>query len=117
MLCAAADDITQRMKKILWQPDQAFVLTSGTMAVGSDFRRFKTQVGLKKEHRVMESVSPSPFDYRNNCLLYLPQIPPRQRVEDTDVYFNELTPSSSDSSKQPPVTRWCSLHPTQPCRL
>lgn len=91
MLCAAADDITQRMKKILWQPDQAFVLTSGTMAVGSDFRRFKTQAGLEKGHRVMESVSPSPFDYRNNCLLYLPQIPPRQRVEDTDVYFNELT--------------------------
>ena len=69
MLCAAADDITQRMKKILWQPDQAFVLTSGTMAVGSDFRRFKTQAGLEKGHRVMESVSPSPFDYRNNCLL------------------------------------------------
>ena len=91
MLCAAADDITQRMKKILWQPDQAFVLTSGTMAVGSDFRRFKTQAGLEKGHRVMESVSPSPFDYRNNGLLYLPQIPPRQRVEDTDVYFNELT--------------------------
>ena len=91
MLCAAAGDITQRMKKILWQPDQAFVLTSGTMAVGSDFRRFKTQAGLEKGHRVMESVSPSPFDYRNNCLLYLPQIPPRQRVEDTDVYFNELT--------------------------
>ena len=43
MLCAAAGDITQRIKKILWQPDQAFVLTSGTMAVGSDFRRFKTQ--------------------------------------------------------------------------
>ena len=63
----------------------------GTMAVGSDFRRFKTQAGLEKGHRVMESVSPSPFDYRNNCLLYLPQIPPRQRVEDTDVYFNELT--------------------------
>ena len=87
MLCAAAGDITQRIKKILWQPDQAFVLTSGTMAVGSDFRRFKTQAGLEKGHRVMESVSPSPFDYRNNCLLYLPQIPPRQRVEDTDVYF------------------------------
>lgn len=91
MLCAAAGDITQRIKKILWQPDQAFVLTSGTMAVGSDFRRFKTQAGLEKGHRVMESVSPSPFDYRNNCLLYLPQILPRQRVEDTDVYFNELT--------------------------
>ena len=138
MLCAAAGDITQRIKKILWQLDQAFVLTSGTMAVGSaddicttghirigtatpemlestvekgdiviltnryesqlctmavgsDFRRFKTQAGLEKGHRVMESVSPSPFDYRNNCLLFLPQIPPRQRVEDTDVYFNELT--------------------------
>ena len=29
------------------------------------------------------------YDWENHR--YLPQIPPRQRVEDTDVYFNELT--------------------------
>lgn len=79
MLCAAADDITQRMKKILWQPDQAFVLTSGTMAVGSDFRRFKTQAGLEKGHRVMESVSPSPLTTRTTaCSTFRKSRPARE---------------------------------------
>ena len=91
MLCATVSDLTEQFRQTLWRQRTPMILTSGTMAVGSDFRRFKTQAGLEKGHRVMESVSPSPFDYRNNCLLYLPQIPPRQRVEDTDVYFNELT--------------------------
>ena len=36
----------------------------------------------------MESVSPSPFDYRANCLLYLPQLPPRFGAE---AYYDEAT--------------------------
>ena len=91
MLCATVSDLTEQMRQVLWRPEHAFVLASGTLAVGDDFHRFRSQTGLMDGRRVTESVSLSPFDYRNNCLLYLPQIPPRQRVEDTDVYFNELT--------------------------
>ncbi len=38
--------------------------------------------------RVTESVSLSPFDYKRNCLLYLPQLPPSQSSE---AYYDELT--------------------------
>ena len=34
-----------------------------------------------------ESISPSPFDYQRNCLLYLPQCPPEQKV---NIYYDKL---------------------------
>ena len=87
MLCATASDLTDQMCRVLWQPEHSFVLASGTLAVGDDFHRFRSQAGLLDGRRVTESVSLSPFDYRHNCLLYLPQLPPSQRSE---AYYDEL---------------------------
>ena len=64
------------------------ILTSGTMAVGRDFRRFKEDTGLLTDSRVRESVTPSPFAYSENCLLYLPRLPPCQ---DSGRYYEELS--------------------------
>ena len=58
-----------------------------TVKVGKDFCRFKEEAGLTGNSRVEESVSPSPFDYRKNCLLYFPAMPPRQHEVD---YFDKL---------------------------
>ena len=58
------------------------------MAIGKDFCRFKEEAGLTGNSRVEESVSPSPFDYRKNCLLYFPAMPPRHHEAD---YFDKLT--------------------------
>lgn len=66
------------------------ILTSGTLAVGSDFRRFRAESGLPVDGRVTESVSPSPFDYRRNCLLYLPAVPIRQRNGEMAAYYDAL---------------------------
>ena len=87
MLCATVSDLTEQMRRVLWRPEHAFVLASGTLAVGDDFHRFRSQAGLLGGRRVMESVSLSPFDYRRNCLLYLPQLPPSQSSE---AYYDEL---------------------------
>lgn len=87
MLCATVSDLTEQMRRILWRPEHAFVLASGTLAVGDDFHRFRSQAGLLDGRRVTESVSLSPFDYRRNCLLYLPQLPPSQR---SDSYYVDL---------------------------
>ena len=62
-------------------------LTSGTLAVGTDFQRFKEETGLLADGRVTESVSVSPLDYKANCLLYLPPRPPEQM---SCSYFDEL---------------------------
>lgn len=80
----------ERMRDLstLWSQPRPIILTSGTLAVGSDFRRFREEAGLLEDSRVTESVSLSPFDYRENCLLYVPQFPPGQRNE---AYYDKLT--------------------------
>ena len=88
MLCATVADLTAQLQSTLWNQPRPIILTSGTLAVGSDFHRFREEAGLLADSRVTESVSLSPFDYRENCLLYVPQFPPGQRNE---AYYDRLT--------------------------
>lgn len=87
MLCASATDLTAQLRQTLWQQDRPMILASGTLAVGSNFRRFKEETGLLAEGRVREHIAPSPFDYQRNCLLYLPPITPSQADSD---YYDDL---------------------------
>lgn len=74
-LCASPIDLAMPLSTTLWHRYQPVVLTSGTLAVGDSFVHFKGEVGLASDHRVVETVSPSPFDYGENCLLYFPEKP------------------------------------------
>ncbi len=67
MLCATIADLTAQLRHTLWQQERPAVLTSATLAVGKDFRRFKEETGLLTDSRVTESVALSPFDYQRNC--------------------------------------------------
>ena len=87
MLCATISDLTAQLRQTLWQRERPAILTSATLAVGEDFRRFKEETGLLTDSRVTESVSPSPFDYHKNCLLYLPRTPPHQ---ENAAYYDQL---------------------------
>lgn len=75
MLCGTVSELATQLQATLWRQEQPIVLTSGTLAVGRDFNRFRTATGLTGERPVMETVCPSPFDYQHNCLLYLPPDP------------------------------------------
>lgn len=75
MLCGTVPELAAQLQATLWRQEQPIVLTSGTLAVGKDFSRFRTATGLTGERPVMETVCPSPFDYQHNCLLYLPTDP------------------------------------------
>jgi len=88
MLCATISDTASQLRHTLWRLLRPMVLTSGTLSVGKDFRRFKEETGLLTDSRVTETVSLSPFDYQRNCLLYLPQNPPDQRKGG---YYSDLT--------------------------
>lgn len=99
MLCATPADLTAKLRQTLWRTECSFVLTSGTLAVGNDFQRYRTQVGLREECRVQESVAHSPFDYHEHCLRYLPLFPPKQRVGQEEEYFDELTAEIMDLLK------------------
>ena len=99
MLCATPADLTAKLHQTLWRTECSFVLTSGTLAVGNDFQRYRTQVGLREERRVQESVAHSPFDYHEHCLRYLPLFPPKQRAGQEEEYFDELTAEIMDLLK------------------
>ena len=62
MLCASATDLTAQLRQTLWQQDRPMILASGTLAVGSNFRRFIEETGVLAEGRVREHIAPSPFD-------------------------------------------------------
>lgn len=87
--------IRTQLRTLLWaNKDAGVVLTSGTLAINNGFRFVKRQLGLNHiDREIYESVIYSPFDYRNNCLLYLPEHMPS--VKDTDAYraaaFDEIT--------------------------
>lgn len=87
VLCATISDLTAQLRQTLWRQTRPVILTSGTLAVGEDFRRFKEETGLLADSRVTESVALSPFDYEKNCLLYLPWHPPGQKSPD---YYDRL---------------------------
>ena len=87
MLCATISDLTAQLSQTLWRQERPVILTSATLAVGEDFRRFKEETGLLTDNRVAESVSLSPFDYQKNCLLYLPRTPPHQK---DGAYYDKL---------------------------
>ena len=75
MLCGTVSELAAQLQTTLWRQEQPIILTSGTLAVGKDFSRFRTAAGLTGERPVTETVCPSPFDYQHNCLLYLPPDP------------------------------------------
>lgn len=90
-LNAAAANYTDKMQDIIWQRRESMILTSGTLAIGDDFSRFKEDAGLEGLRRdISESTSPSPFDYQNNCLLYFPEKMAHSPYSDEARYYAEV---------------------------
>ena len=87
MLCSVPADITSRMQHTVWSKQIPLLLTSGTLAIGSSFRRFQDECGLCCNPRVMESVAVSPFDYASNCRLFFPRYSVRLSSER---YYDEI---------------------------
>ena len=74
-LQAHSRETPRQLRQTLWERDLPVLLTSGTLAAGGNFHRSQTLLGLVGDKRVKTSVTPSPFPYEENCLLYLPSAP------------------------------------------
>ena len=76
ILSCVPANISELICKDLWQtPNTHWVLTSGTICDDSGFSYFKSELGMDKdisEHAILEGRSGSPFDYRKNARLYIP---------------------------------------------
>ena len=78
VFCATSREVPAYLQKMLWGHGVPAILTSGTLKAGNGFYRTRQMLGLyetdrKRKIGVQEYVAESPFEYKRNCLLYLPQ--------------------------------------------
>lgn len=81
-LCGAPKELRQLLYRDLWQTDMAYILTSGTLSAPTakekgGFSHIRSVLGMEllPDTRITELRAPSPFDYRENALLYIPHMP------------------------------------------
>jgi Rad3-related DNA helicase len=71
-LCAIPKDLGAKLFKDQWGKGISTILTSGTLSAAGDFSHIKRTLGLDNlGGAVTETSKPSPFDYRENALLYI----------------------------------------------
>ncbi len=84
-LCAIPKNLDEKLYSDLWGKGIPTVLTSGTMSAAGDFSHIKRTLGLEPAHnRMAETSKPSPFNYRNNALLYISEEMPFPDQRDND---------------------------------
>lgn len=71
-------DIAPRFRAFLQQGQAAWIFTSATLAVGSDFTHFAARLGVQQAASLC---LPSPFDYEHQALMYLPAGMPEPSAE------------------------------------
>jgi len=74
-------DLDKRIYADLWSRRIPIMLTSGTLSVSGDFTAVKQSIGLNNKNiRLSEVTYSSPFNYKENCLLYLTKNVPDYRA-------------------------------------
>lgn len=84
-LVATPLEPAEQLRNHLYPLMDTVVLTSATLTVGGDFSFIKQRIGLDEAE---ELTLPSPFNYRDNLLLY---IPPAIPEPDTEGYKEAIT--------------------------
>jgi ATP-dependent DNA helicase DinG len=80
-LRATPIDVSGTLRERLFENARAAVLTSATLAVDGGFRYLKSRLGVE-ELVSRELLLPSPFDYREQAILYVPRRMPEPRSPD-----------------------------------
>ena len=79
-LCAASREMPEQLRRALWLKDIPAILTSGTLMAGSSFDRTRQLMGLSENNRLEDFIAVSPFNYEENCLLYIPDNLPKAQM-------------------------------------
>ncbi len=74
LLQSAPVNVGPLLSRLLWDPLQAVVVTSATLAVSGRFDHYREIHGIEE---AQEACYPSPFDYRRQAVLGLPKDLPR----------------------------------------
>ena len=71
LLHAIPKELHTGLHSSLWNRKIPIILTSGTLSAGGDFTHIKRTLGIDATGRILETSKPSPFNYRENSLLYI----------------------------------------------
>lgn len=82
--------VSRQFRQAMESLPATWVFTSATLAVGGDFSHFKARLGIEKSKELQVD---SPFDYRNNALLYHPSDLPEPAAPNyTEQLLNSCLP-------------------------
>jgi ATP-dependent DNA helicase DinG len=94
-LKATPIDVSERLQELLFSQVKAAVLTSATLAVDGGFDYLRSRLGLPEAD---ELLLPSPFDFREQAILYVPRRMPEpqsplfvERAAEEVVHLLELS--------------------------
>ncbi len=87
-LHASPIDVSEDMRRNVFQRIPRVILTSATLSTGNTFQFFEERLGLE---RPVELIVESPFDYEQQTVLYLPKWMPAPNSRDFPAYVaNEI---------------------------
>jgi len=82
--------VSRQFRQAMETLPATWVFTSATLAVGGDFSHFKARLGIEHSNELQVD---SPFDYRNNALLYHPSdLPEPAAANYTEQLLNACLP-------------------------
>ena len=82
--------VAEPFKRAMDAMPASWIFTSATLAVGGDFSHFKTNLGIESAEELLVD---SPFDYRHNAMLYLPEgLPEPQHASYTKAAMESVLP-------------------------
>ncbi len=72
-LCSVPKNVPKLLYQELWSKTFPTILTSGTLSLSKSFTHTKNKLGLDlvPSKRLIETISSSPFNYSENCLIYI----------------------------------------------
>lgn len=90
-VCSIPTDLERQLRNLLWVNGIPKIVTSGTLSDDNGFDYFKRTTGIDKisGDYINETSCKSPFDYRNNALLYVSEKVPFPDKQSTD-YISAL---------------------------
>lgn len=82
-LCAVPKDLSNMIYTNIWDREVLSILTSGTLSANGDFSLMKNKLGIDylNEDKIAETSKKSPFDYKQNALIYIPEYIPFPNVK------------------------------------
>lgn len=95
-------DVSEQLKSYFFDRKKSIVMTSATLSVDKSFQYMIDQLGLQEaqaQDRLMTSMLPSPFNYREQALLVIPRDFPSVKGSVGDDYFvSTLVQSLADTA-------------------